>query len=608
MNLGSLGRDGRVLAICEVAAISAGGAAYFGVSPAVGEAVWAAAAVAAVAPTGVSAARTLARGRIGVDIIAFVAIVAALALGEYLTAAIVGLMLSGGVALERGAARRARADLAQLVARMPVSAWRRVGDRVEEVPVDVVVPGDAIVVRAGEIVPVDGELADDEAILDEAALTGEPLPVIHARGDALRSGTTNAGQVFDLRASRRADDSAYAAVVRVVREAEGGRAPFVRLADRWAAVLLPLTLVVAGGAWLASGDSTRALAVLVVATPCPLILAAPIALVCGVSRAARHGIIAKGSGPIEQMGRARTILMDKTGTLTLGAPSVGAIDQLDSVDPTEMLRLVASVEQFSTNVVARSVVSVARSRGLALSAATDVCEGAGMGIEGVVDGRRVTAGSPRWLAMRGYTQPLPGADGGRVLVGIDHHLAGVLTLDDPVRDDAQAAIVRLRALGVDTIAILTGDSAATAERIGGVLGIDRVYADLTPQAKAEIVRAVGQRPGSRPVVMVGDGINDAPALAVADVGIAMASGGATVSSETADIVITSNTFDRVVDAVEIGRRSLGIARQSVAVGMGLSVVAMGVAAFGYLPPIAGALLQEAIDVTVILNALRARRG
>jgi len=598
------------LAAAQAGALAAGALLHAAGADAAGDATWAISSAVALVPLTVSAARTLAARRLGVDLIALLAIAAALALGEYLAGAIVALMLAGGTALEDAAGGRARRELAALVARAPVTAHLRRDGDIVDVPVGDVGVGDVVMVRAGEVLPVDGTVEDAEAVLDESALTGEPLPVVHPRGDTVRSGTANAGPAIDVRATRPASEGAYAALVRLVRQAEAEQAPLVRLADRYAAYFLPLTLALAIGAWLLSGDPVRALAVLVVATPCPLILAAPVALLSGVSRAARRGVITKGSGPIEQLGRARTVLLDKTGTLTLGAPGIAEVATCDGLATDEMLRLVASLEQLSPNVVGRAIVHEARARGLALTEPADVVEGAGMGIEGRVDGRLVSAGNPRWLARRGITADGGGGvpAGGLVLVGVDGRLAGRIVLHDTVRLDAAASITRLRAAGVATVAMVTGDSVGGADAVARELGIDRVHADLTPQGKVDVVRAAQRTADGGTVVMVGDGINDAPALAAADVGVAMAAGGATVSSEAADVVIAIDRLDRVVDAVEIGRRSLAIARQSVVAGMGLSIVAMVAAALGHIPPVAGAVLQEAIDVAVILNALRALRA
>ena len=600
------------LAAGQLLAILAGAVLYRVGQEEAARAVWALSAAVILIPLTWSVVVALLRRRLGVDVIALIAIAAALALGEYLAGAIVALMLSGGLALEDAAGRRARRELSALLARAPAFAQRRHGDAIERVGVEEVVPGDVLIVRAGEVLPVDGTIEGEEAVLDESALTGEPLPVLHPDGSAVRSGTANAGSAFDLRATRPASESAYAALVRLVRQAESQQAPFVRMADRYAAVFLPVTLVLAAAAWALSGDPVRGLAVLVVATPCPLILAAPVALVSGLSRAARRGIIAKGSGAIEQLGRARVVLLDKTGTLTTGTPAIDGVTSAGDIAPDELLRLVASVEQMSPNVIGHAIVEAARARGLVLAMPQDVLEGAGMGIEGRVDGMRVTAGSSRWLHQRECADGAAGVvlDGAhsRVLVGVDGRFAGILVLADSLRPGAAESISRLREAGVETVAILSGDASDAVTQVGDRLAVDGAYGDLDPQGKVDIVRAMQAGPATRPVVMVGDGINDAPALAAADVGIAMAFGGATVSSEAADVVIPLDRVERVADAIAIGRRSLYIARQSVIAGMSLSILAMVVAAFGYIPPVAGALLQEVIDVAVILNALRALGG
>jgi heavy metal translocating P-type ATPase len=443
------------------------------------------------------------------------------------------------------------------------------------------------------------------AVVDEAALTGESLPATYARGEPLRSGTANAGAPFDVRVLRPAAASAYAALVRLVEQAQADRAPFTRMADRYAALLLPVTLVLAGGAWALSGDAERALAVVVVATPCPLILAAPIALVSGVSRAAAAGIVVKGASVIEQLGRARSALLDKTGTLTLGTPRVVRIAATDGVGPQEALRLAASLDQLSAHPLAAALVRAANAEHLALSFPEDVREEPGHGIAGRVGAHRVALG-----------RAAADEDGGprderglaRIGVAVDDRPVATIVMGDHLRDDAASLIGSLRAAGIAHIAMVTGDRAEIAEPVGLALGLDRVYADCTPQDKLEVVGSVRGRPELRPVMMVGDGVNDAPALAMADVGIAMGGRGATASSEAADAVITSATIGAVATAVAIGRRSLRIATQSVLAGMSLSFVAMGFAAAGLLPPVAGALLQEGIDVAVILNALRARTG
>ena len=402
-----------------------------------------------------------------------------------------------------------------------------------------------------------------------------------------------------------------------MRAAETERAPFVRLADRYAAVLLPVTLLVAGAAWAVSGDPVRALAVLVVATPCPLILAAPIAFMGGVSRAARRGIIVKGATALEQLGRARTVVLDKTGTLTSGAPAVEEIRAPAGMDRRHRARASRpSVDQLSPHVLAEALVAPPPGAACGLEVPTAVEESPGEGIAGVAAGRNVVVGSAAWLRERGVDPAPagalraaePGRPGlARILVGIDGRLAGVIVMADHMRDDAAAVVRGLRELGAEHVALVSGDDLATAEAVGRAAGVDEVLADRAPDEKVVAVRALRDRPGGRPLVMVGDGVNDAPALAAADVGVALAAAGTTVAAETADVVITVDRLGRVLEAAQIGHRSLRIARQSVAGGMALSALAMVVAALGHITPVAGALLQEGIDVAVILNALRALR-
>jgi heavy metal translocating P-type ATPase len=572
---------------------------------------WAVTTALLLVPLTVSVTKSLLRRDVGVDAIALVAMAGSLALGEYLAGAVVALMLAGGNALEEVANGRARRARSTLVERAPRVALVRRGAGVKEVSVEDVLQGDVVLVRAGEVVPVDGLVVSEEAVVDESALTGEPLPVTVHRGGQVRSGTACAGVAFELRASRPAAESAYAALVRLVQQAERERAPFVRTADRYAAFFLPATLLVATVAWAASGDPVRALAVFVVATPCPLILAAPIALMSGLSRSARAGIVVKGGGAIERLGSVRTVLLDKTGTITLGQPVLGRVVSLDGIPGDDALRLAASLDRLSAHPLAAALVAGAQERGLELTVPENVVESFGHGIDGAVDGHRVLVGSARWLVAHGLEVPadreLDGA-AAKAYVGVDGAAAGLFLLDDRLREDARLLVPRLRAAGVEHIAVVTGDKAAAAERIASELGVDRVYAEQTPREKLEVVGALKSRRELRDVLMVGDGVNDAPALAAADVGIAMGTIGATVSSETADAVILVERVDRVADAIEIGRRALFIARQSVLIGIGASLVAMAFAAAGFIAPVAGALLQEGIDVAVILNALRALRG
>jgi heavy metal translocating P-type ATPase len=608
----------RILASLAALSILVGGALYLSGEHAAASDVWAAAVLVLAAELAFEVVRTvIVDHHMGVDTIALVAMVGALALGEEFAGVIIGLMFSGGQTLEDIASTRARRELTSLIQRAPKVAQLRVGDGLEQVPVAQVMAGDVVVVRSGEVVPVDGTVVGGEAVVDTSTLSGEPLPVTIGPGMPVLSGSANAGSPFDVRADRPAAESAYAALVRLVEQAQAHRAPFVRMADRYAGFFLPATLIAAALAWALSGDPVRALAVVVVATPCPLILAAPIALVSGLSRAARCGVIVKGAGAIETLGEARTVLFDKTGTLTVGTPDVRDIVTYRDHQPGELLALAASVDQMSAHVLGDALVRSAVEAGLALVTPSDVHEVPGQGIQGMVDGRTVAVGSRAFMRAAGVREDeissaavLPGHGSGEahVLVCVDGLVGGVIVMADELRPDADRIVERLRAEGILHVAMVSGDRRSVAERVGRELGVDRVYAEQTPEEKLDVVRMLRDDPGLRPVIMVGDGVNDAPALALADIGIAMGVAGATVSSETADAVITVDRIDRVADAVHTGRRSLHIARQSVLAGMGLSIAAMAVAAAGYLTPVAGALFQEAIDLAVILNALRALRG
>jgi heavy metal translocating P-type ATPase len=437
--------------------------------------------------------------------------------------------------------------------------------------------------------------------------------VARRQGDLLRSGTVNAGEAFRFRASAVARQSTYAGIVRMVEAAQTAKAPFIRLADRFALVLLPATLLVAGLAWWLSGDRIRALAVLVVATPCPLILAAPVAFISGVSRAARAGILMKGSAAIEALAQVRTAIFDKTGTLTEGGARLTAFATAPDMPPDEALRLLASLEQASHHVLADTLLELARTKSLTLSTPACVREFRGSGIEGLVNGRRVRAGSSS-LVIGDDTPPdwakamIAAVDDGTMLsvyLAVEGRLSAVALMADAIRKDAPHALARLRSDGVSQLIMVTGDDAATARKVAGELGLDAVFADRNPAEKVAIVEAERER---HPVLMVGDGINDAPALAVATVGVAMGARGATASSEAADVVILVDRIERVADAYAVALRTRRIAMQSIVVGLSLSGIAMIAAAFGYIAPAAGALLQEGIDIAVILNALRALTG
>jgi heavy metal translocating P-type ATPase len=574
---------------------------------------WAATTIVGILPLAYSVAIDLLHRETGVDVIALLAMAGALALGEYLAGAVIALMLSSGRSLEAFADARAHRELSTLLERAPRTVHRYAGDELQSIPIGEVRPADVLLVKQGEVVPVDGFLVSENCVLDESALTGESRPVERSKGEALRSGAVNAGASLALRATATAEESTYAGIVRLIEEAEKQKAPFVRLADRYALVFVPVSLVIAAGAWILTGDPVRALAVLVVATPCPLILAVPIAIVAGISRAARRGIIVKGGGALETLARGSVLLFDKTGTLTSGVPEVADVEVFTGVDPEELLRLAASLDQVSPHVLGAAIVRAARQRGLPLSFPIEVREEPGSGIEGTVDGRRVSLGKASWVS-GGTGLPARARDVRRrsamegssaVFVAIDGEVAGGLILDDPIRPDTPRVIRTLRRAGIKRVVMVTGDHPDVAESVGISIGVDRILSERDPTDKVDAVKAEGD---GGVTVMVGDGVNDAPALAAADVGVAMGARGATASSEAADVVLVVDRLDRLAEAIRVAKRSRGIAVQSVLIGMGLSFGGMILGAVGLLPVVGGALFQEAIDVAVILNAVRALSG
>jgi heavy metal translocating P-type ATPase len=601
------------LLLVVLGGVAAGAGLWVAGAHSTADIVWAAAVVIALVPLGFSVARDLLHRETGVDLIALLAMAGSLALGQYLAGAVVGLMLSGGQALERYASGRARRELSALLARAPRVVHRYEHGDLTTAGIAEVAVGDLLLVKSGEVVPVDGLLTSPEALLDESALTGESRPLQRSQGERVRSGALNADAPFDLRAVATASESTYAGIVRLVREAEGSKAPFVRLADRYALWFLPLTLGVAVLAWVLSGDPVRALAVLVVATPCPLILAAPVAIVAGISRAANRGIIVNGGGALETLARARTLLFDKTGTLTSGSPRLASVKAFGATTTDEVLRLAASLDQLSLHVFAGGIVSAAHDARLDLEFPSDVREHGGKGIEGRIGSQHVALGQARWLSS-GAALPEAAADLRRsvertgasaVYVAVDGRIAGALIIEDPVRAETPEALRTLRHAGITRIVLLSGDRHDVAQTVGRAIGVDAVLSEHSPAQK---VRAVRDERARGVTVMVGDGVNDAPALAAADIGIAMGARGATASSEAADVVIVVDRLDRVAEAVLIARRANHIAVQSVFAGMTLSAFGMVLATVGVLPPVAGALFQEAIDVAVILNALRALSG
>ena len=572
--------------------------------------VWALGTVPILLALFVQIIGSLRRGDVGLDVVAALSMSAALVFGETLAGNVVALMYAGGQLLENFAEGRARREMTALLGRVAFTAIRYRDHALEEVPIATIRQGDRLLIRQGEVLPVDGHIVEGVAVLDLSALTGESIPKSLARGGEVVSGSTLVGAPFDLIASRPASESTYARIVRLVEAAQAGKSPMARLADRYAIGFLVLTVSIAGIAWGVSNDPIRALAVLVVATPCPLILAVPVAIISGMSRTAKSGVLVKDGAALEALARVRTAILDKTGTLTEGRPAITEIRTQSGFSESDVLGLAASLDQASAHVVATSLIRAAIEAGLPLLPPSDITEVPGKGIEGTVGGRRVAIGGDTYVRNRSSDdgQMLDGL--GRpagvmsVAVAVDGVVAGVILLQDQLREDARSTLDALRAAGIERIVLASGDMDHIAQTVGQSLGVDEVLGDLTPEGK---VAAVRREAATRQVMMVGDGVNDAPALAAADVGVAMGARGAAASSEAAGVVLLVDQLLPLARALDIARRTRVIALQSVFVGLGLSVAGMVIAAFGYLQPVQGALMQEAIDVVVILNALRALR-
>ena len=596
-----------LLAIALVGLVSGLGL-LLGGQPHLATVAWTAGVIPVLAALIVEIVRSLSKGEVGLDIVAALSMSAALLFGETLAAAVVALMYSGGTFLESFAEGRARREMSELLSRVPRTATRHRGGTLDDVPLDEIEPGDLLLIRQGDIAPVDGTVESDRAMLDQSALTGESMPVRLEHGQDVMSGSTNAGEVFDLRVSRRAANSTYAGIVRLVEAAQKSKAPMARLADRYSLLFLTVTLALATAAWWFTGDPIRAVAVLVVATPCPLILAVPVALVAGLSRAAHFGVLIKGAKPLEALARIQTLILDKTGTLTDGRPQVVAINALGDLAEDEILHFAAALDQASKHPIAQAIVAAAHARGAILPFPENVVETPGDGVAGVIGGRKVVVGGASFVASQTEADGLEDAirEAGSVVVAlaVDGKLVGHIVLADALRAGTSDLLARLRRLGISRILLATGDRRAVAEAVTAGLRLDAIRADLTPDQKVLVV--LTERKNGL-VMMVGDGVNDAPALAAADIGVALGARGAAASAEAADVVLLVDRLDRLLPGIEIAQRSRHIALESVVAGIGLSIVGMVAAAFGYLTPVQGALLQELIDVAVILNALRALR-
>ncbi|MFZ1242864.1 MAG: heavy metal translocating P-type ATPase [Candidatus Saccharimonas sp.] len=550
--------------------------------------------------------QTLRNGQFGVDILAVMAIISTTAVEQYWATLVIVFMLLGGEALEDFANRRAQKELTDLLKRAPKIA-HRLGDDgpIVDIPVDVIAVGDTLLVKPGEIVPVDATIVEGDGLVDESSLTGESLPVTKTPGDHLLSGTVNGDTALTVEALHTASDSQYAQIVQLVQAAADSRAPFVRLADRYAVPFTAISFVIAGVAWWLSGDPVRFAEVLVVATPCPLLIAAPVALISGMSRSAKHGIIIKNGGILERLARVKTVVFDKTGTLTTGQLSVWGVVPAHGVSEEELIRLAASADASSAHILATSLVRYAEYRGIKTTESKDSVEVPGKGVAAIVDRRAIVVGSKAYMKERGIQVPEDYEINKTALFAArDGVYLGSISFADTVRENSAETITRLKTLGIHHVAMLTGDHRRTALKIGGQLGIDDIHAECLPSDKLAAIRAFREAP----VMMVGDGVNDAPVLAASDVGVAMGARGSTAASESADVVVLLDDISRVPLAIAIAQKTLRIALQSVLLGIAISIILMLVAATGRIPAVVGAGLQEFVDAVVIVNALRAHGG
>ena len=543
--------------------------------------------------------KTLRSGKFGVDLLAITAVIATIAVGEYWAALIVLLMLTGGDALEDYAANKANSELQSLLENSPQSAHLLNGDNIEDVRIDQVKVGDRIVVKPGEVIPVDGTITEGVTTVDESSLTGESRPIDKMVGQTVMSGAINGDSSFDMIADKTADDSQYQNIIRLVKQAESTPAHFVRMADRYAVPFTLMAYIIAGMAWYISGDPVRFAEVLVVASPCPLILAAPIALVSGMSRASRSGIIVKSGTIIEKLANAKTFAFDKTGTITKGHLTVDQVHAVNGYTKEQVLSLAAGTEQQSSHILARSLVAAIPDK---IPTATNVIETTAEGVQATIDGKIVKVGKPAYVSSD-HIDPL---DQTTVYVSVDGKYVGYVSFSDEVRPEAKSVMDGLHQMGVEQIMMISGDRKPIAEEIADSVGIDKVYAERLPQEKIAVIKQVDKK--LKPIVMVGDGVNDAPSLATADVGIAMGAHGATAASESADAVVLKDDLSLVGKAVKISDDTMTVARQSVLIGIAICTILMLIASFGVIPAIIGAMLQEVVDTVTILWALRARGG
>ena len=543
--------------------------------------------------------KTLRSGRYGVDLLAIIAIISTLIIGQYWARLIIIVMLVGGESLEDYAANRASRELHKLLENSPTFAHKKVGDNYVDTPIDEIEIDDVLLVKASEVVPIDGVVLEGSSWFDESSLTGESEPVTKELGDDVLSGSINGETAVMIRASKKASDSQYQKIVQLVKESEATPAQFVRLADRYAVPFTIVSLLIAGAAWFISGDMTRFAEVLVVASPCPLILAAPIAFVGGMSRSSRNGLLVKNGTTIEKLSLAKTVAFDKTGTLTTGILQVKSImPETSNHSEDDLLQIAASLEIGSNHILAKSLVKYAAEKGLALIEVTDLRESTGLGLSGIIQNKNYRIGRANFANAENEK-----VSGTAVFLSEDDMFIGKILFEDKIRPESQHVIERLKAQEVQHILMLTGDNQKTAELVAGELGITEVHAGLMPSEKIGILKELPEM--HRPMVMVGDGVNDAPALALSDVGIALGASGSTVASESADVVVLRNDLNLVPESIKISRETMKVAKEAVLIGIFICIALMLIASTGILPAIIGALLQEVIDTVSILYALKA---
>ena len=565
------------------------------------ENVWALSGLIGLLPALYSMIKDIQQRTMGSDLLAVISLFATLLTHELFAASIIALMLATGRMLESWAVGQAERQLKSLISRMP-----RIANRIEisgsvekitQIAIEEIRIGDRLLVRGGEITPCDGNLLGT-ATLDESALTGEPLPVQRVEKEAVSSGVLNAGAPFEFVATSTAENSTYEGIIKLVKAAHAKSAPGVRLANTWALRFVPIALIVAAAAWIITGEVERAVAVLVAATPCPLILAVPIAIVAGLSQSAKNGAIVKGGAILELLSRTESVLLDKTGTLTHGGPVISKIASAPNYTHDQVLQIAASLDQYSPHMVAKSIVKYAKSKNIQIFTCTDVSEVAGHQISGDLNGVKttvgqLTTGKPGWLD---FAAPLI------VAISQNDQLIGVIGLEDPLRSESKQMIQDLHAIGVTRIALVTGDRRESADAVAHELGIKEVFAHVTAAQKLEITESA-MKSSSGTVIVVGDGINDAPALAAAHVGVAMGARGATAASEAADVIIVEDSIDRLIRAITIAKRARRKALQAAGLGMTLSLFIMATGAFGITSASQGAIAQEIIDILAILWAL-----